>query len=264
VNERAAAPPDFAVDVWADFRGLGFAEGDVAVVTGAGNGIGRSAALLLARSGVTVAGWDVDEQALAAVAADARAFGGEVVPVAADVAETGDIERAWDRTDGVDGVVRYVVNNAGPPSTMQLTVAEGVRIAIGSYAAVTEGFVARHADDAASVTFTASVAGNFRGGGAADWYPAAKAGIAGYARHLAVAHRGRPRANVVAPGLTVTPRTAERFSSAAMQERLTHHPLGRAGAAHEVAAVICFLLSPAASYVNGVVVPVDGGAVLAS
>jgi 3-oxoacyl-[acyl-carrier protein] reductase len=129
---------------------------------------------------------------------------------------------------------------------------------VGSYAAVTDGFVARHSAEAESATFTASIAGNFMVGPTTDWYPAAKAGIVGYMRHAAVKYRGHPRANSVAPGGTVTRRTAEAFSSPMMQERLRNHPLGRAAEADEIAAVICFLLSPAASFVNGVLIPVDG------
>jgi NAD(P)-dependent dehydrogenase (short-subunit alcohol dehydrogenase family) len=246
-----------------DFKALGFAAGEVAVVTGAASGIGRSTALMLARTGLTVAAWDIDEEALGELAAEIERSSGAVFQVIADLSDPSDVDRAWTETDSLNRPVKYLVNNAGPPSMAPLTVAEGVRVAIGSYAATTEGFVDRHAADASSVTFTASIAGNFKGGETADWYPAAKAGIAGYMRHVAVKFRGRPSANGVAPGPTVTPRTKAMFASTAMQERLKRDPLGRPAEGDEIAAVICFLLSPAASFVNGVLLPVDGASICA-
>jgi NAD(P)-dependent dehydrogenase (short-subunit alcohol dehydrogenase family) len=154
--------------------------------------------------------------------------------------------------------IPYLVNNAGPPSTTDVSVVEGLRLAVGSYVAVTEGWLGRHAADASSMTFTSSVAGNFFVGPTTDWYPTAKAGIAGYMRHCAVKLRGRPRSNGVAPTGVVTRRTAEVFASEEMQQRMRTQPMGRAGLADEVAAMICFLLSPAASFINGVLIPVDG------
>jgi NAD(P)-dependent dehydrogenase (short-subunit alcohol dehydrogenase family) len=75
-------------------------------------------------------------------------------------------------------------------------------------------------------------------------------------RHLAVKYRGQPRSNGVAPAGIRTQRTASIPPEA--HERIAKQPMGRMGEPNEVATLICFLLSPAASFINGVLVPVDG------
>jgi NAD(P)-dependent dehydrogenase (short-subunit alcohol dehydrogenase family) len=241
-----------------DFRGLGFQSGEVAVVTGAGNGIGRATAMLLARAGVTVAAWDMDEAGLERVGQEIEAMGGEAHLLAGDLTDQGFVDHGWQTVAQIGGPIRYLVNNAGPASTTPMTVSEGVQVAIGSYAAVAEGFIATAGDDAASMTYTASIAGNFYVGPTPDWYPSAKAGIVGLMRHHAVKYRGNPRVNAVAPAATRTQRTAE--PPPGMAEKIARRPLGRIAEPEEVATLICFLLSPAASFVNGVLVPVDGAA----
>jgi NAD(P)-dependent dehydrogenase (short-subunit alcohol dehydrogenase family) len=241
-----------------NFAGLGFRQGDAVVVTGAANGIGREVALLLARAGLTVSAWDIEESALNEVVTEIAATGAAATGVLVDLANQGAIDSAWNEAASMGHPIPYLVNNAGPPSTTELSVVEGLRLAVGSYVAVTEGWLKHCAAEASSMTFTSSVAGNFFVGPTPDWYPTAKAGIAGYMRHCAVKLRGRPRSNGVAPTGVVTRRTAEVFASEKMQERLRTTPMGRAGMADEVAAMICFLLSPAASFINGVLIPVDG------
>jgi NAD(P)-dependent dehydrogenase (short-subunit alcohol dehydrogenase family) len=241
-----------------DFSGLGFKRGEVAVVTGSANGIGKATALMLARAGVTIAAWDIEDKPLKALVGEIEALGTPVHPIIADISEQAAIDDAWRQTLAIGGPVKYLVNNAGPASTTPLSVAEGVRIAVGSYSAVSNGFFASAGAAAASMTFTASVAGNSVAGGTTDWYPAAKAGVAGLMRHLAVKMRGKPRSNGVAPGSINTRRTAAAQQMPAMQAAFAASPLGRIGEPEEVAATICFLLSPAASYINGQLIAVDG------
>ena len=88
----------------------------------------------------------------------------------------------------------------------------------------------------------------------------AKAAIAGFTRHLALRRPGGIRANAVAPGLIDTPRMVTYMNSDAGRSMVARNPMGRAGRPDDVGATICFLLSPAASDINGVVLPVDGGA----
>ena len=241
----------------ANFSGLGFEDGDVAVVTGAASGIGRATSLMLARSGVTIVAWDVVHEPLDDLVAEIKDLGHQAHKVVADVTDDDAVESAWQQIGKLGVAVPYLVNNAGPASTTPLTVKEGARQAIGSYVEVTEAWLKHHADAAKSVTFTASTAGNAVVGGPNAWYPTVKAGIAGYMRHLAVQLRGHPRSNAIAPGLTVTPRTAVHFTPEA-EERIKQQPMGRAAQPEEQAAGVCFLLSPAASFINGVLLPIDG------
>jgi NAD(P)-dependent dehydrogenase (short-subunit alcohol dehydrogenase family) len=98
-----------------------------------------------------------------------------------------------------------------------------------------------------------------RFGTAPDWYPATKAAITGYTRHLATYSRDQVRANAVAPGMTDTPRLAGFTASEIGQRVLRRIPAGRLARPDEIAWAILFLLSPLASYINGALLVVDGG-----
>ena len=139
--------------------------------------------------------------------------------VLVDLGDQHAIDAAWEDASSMGLPIPYLVNNAGPPSTTDVSVVEGLRLAVGSYVAVTEDWLGRHAADASSMTFTSSVAGNFFVGPTTDWYPTAKAGIAGYMRHCAVELRGRPRSNGVAPTGVVTRREMSSRSSSYPLER---------------------------------------------
>ena len=115
-----------------DFSSLGFQSEEMAVVTGAGNGIGRSVALMLAKSGVAVAAWDIEKEGLEEVVAEIVTAGGTAFPVLADLSEQSGVDSAWEQTGALDRPVQYLVNNAGPPSTTDMPVSEGVRISSGA------------------------------------------------------------------------------------------------------------------------------------
>ncbi|MFC0527275.1 SDR family NAD(P)-dependent oxidoreductase [Phytohabitans kaempferiae] len=239
---------------------LGFTPGDTVIVTGAGSGIGRATAFAAAALGLRVVAWDIDG---AAAAATADAVGGATVAATVDV---GDDEQVGAALAGL-GPVRYLVNNAGPPSGVERPFDEGILLGAGSVRRVTTAWLATplppasvpgSAEPRRAVVNVASVAGTTIGA-SPDWYPAAKAAIAGYTRHLAACRAGEVRANAVAPGMINTPRLAGFAASPVGQRALARVPLGRLGAPENVAHAILFLLSPLAAYVNGVVLVVDGG-----
>jgi NAD(P)-dependent dehydrogenase (short-subunit alcohol dehydrogenase family) len=236
---------------------LGFTAGDVVVVTGAGSGIGRATAVNAAAVGLAVAAWDVDSGGVAATVRGIKEAGGQAVAVTADVTDDGQVAEALSASARL-GDVRYLVNNAGPASAGEFEFDDAIVAGLGSMRRVATAWLDRGRQDEAALVNVASVAGNLIGT-APDWYPAVKAGIMGYTRHLAAHRSDAVRANAVAPGMTDTPRLAGFAASDLGQRVLARIPLHRMASPDEISWAILFLLSPLASYVNGVLLTVDGG-----
>jgi len=236
---------------------LGFTPGDVLVVTGAGSGIGRATAVRGAQVGLAVAAWDLNPDTVQATVDEITGAGGTALAVIADVSDPAAVADGFARTATL-GAARYLVNNAGPPSAVALDFDAALVLAVGSMRRIAETWLATPPPAGASLVNLASVAGNLIGT-ASDWYTAAKAAIAGYTRHLAAYRSDVVRANAVAPGMTDTPRIAGFADSEMGQRVLARVPLHRMATPDEIAWAILFLLSPLASYVNGVLLPIDGG-----
>lgn len=251
---------------------LSFPVGSAAIVTGAASGIGAATAQMLCAADVTVIGIDIDADRLHSLG-----LGPTFHPYVLDTGQPDEVGDHIGRIAARHGPIAHLVNNAGPPSSLPLSIEEGLAQTAGSVQRVTAAWMASLPADSvhASLVNVASVAGAVAGGpppslvtgrgGSADngWYPAGKAAIAGLTRWHAVSAAGRYRANAVAPGITRTPRLHDIADGAYGRDVLARTPLGRLGEAADAARAILFLLSPAASFINGQTLVVDGGGGLA-
>jgi 3-oxoacyl-[acyl-carrier protein] reductase len=241
----------------------------VALITGASSGIGCATAEAMAREGARVAVNYLKNRAgaEAAVAAIAK-VGGEAMAVRADVTSSADVRALVETVRRKWGRVDILVNNAGDLLARRTladmtedywdqVMALNLKSVFLSVKAVWEEMVARQSGCIINVT---SIAGRNGGGPGAAAYAAAKGGLLTYTKGLAreLAPRG-VRVNAVAPGVIATP-YHERYSPPELfQKYIASVPLGRAGTSEEVADVIVFLASPAARYMTGETVEVNGG-----
>lgn len=248
----------------------GRVEGKRAVITGAGMGIGRAAAIKLAAEGARVGLVDVNEGA-AKDAADAVAgIGGEAIVLPADVTDeeqvAGAIETAVDRWGGLDVVVPNAgVLWAGKDDRADRLDATVWRRVIdinltGMFITCKHGIRELLRGGGGAVVCTASPTGLYGLAPGLDAYSSSKAGVYGLIRVLAndYAKEGI-RVNGVIPGFTDTPMNDYVERPGGFDKIVSSIPLGRQGTAEEVANVICFLASDEASYVTGAVWAADGG-----
>ena len=235
----------------------------VALVTGAGRGIGRAIAERLAAEGAKVAALDLDE---ATARATAEAIGG--VGLRMDVTDRASVSAAVAEVERTLGPADILVNNAGwdkaepfvksAEETWDKVIAINLKGPIRMTRAVLDGMIERRRGRIVSI---GSDAGRVGSSGEAV-YSAAKAGIIGFSKTLArELARYQINVNVVCPGPTNTPLLAEvGAGNPKLAEALKRAvPFGRIGEPEEIAAAVAFLASDDAAYVTGQTLSVSGG-----
>lgn len=246
--------------------------GRVAIVTGAGKGIGRASALALARVGAAVAVVDVDDKAGAECVARIEEEGGRAVLHRVDVSRADDVERMVEEVAAVFGRIDVLHNNAGIQTygTVENTpVEEWDRVIDINLKGVflCSKFVIPHMrrQGGGSIINTSSVQALASQPNVAG-YTASKGGVLSLTRNMAVDFaKDNIRVNAVCPGSVDTPmlRWAAGVLTSDADQAIVDwgrlHPLGRVATPEEVAEVVLFLASDRASFVTGAEIKVDGG-----
>ena len=243
-------------------------DGSVAVVTGAGRGMGRAIALRLGREGARVVVAEMNPDHAAEVAQEIKAEGGAAAPVTVDVSRVGDVTRLFGEAVKAFGTVDILVNNAG--IAVERTILDyteedwdrqmGVNVKgvfFCSQAAARlmiprrQGKIVNFASTSAFVASShPEIAYDTSKGAVRQMTVAMAAELAPYGINV----------NAVAPGTTHTEMTRSTLATEdGLAWQLARIPMGRVGQPDDIAAVVLFLCSPEASYITGHTMVADGG-----
>lgn len=241
--------------------------GKVAIVTGAASGMGRATAELFAAQGAAVGLLDRDRAGLDDVTAAIDARGGRCVCVAVDLSDTAAIAPAVEEVRQQLGPIDILVNNAGIPAGATFdaddfdevwsnTFAINLDAQVATVRACLADLLRAPGGRIVNIASTEALGATLR----TAPYTASKHAVVGLTRSLAVelGRRG-VTANCICPGPIRTAMTAPISEEAKEQFARRRVPVGRYGEPEEVAHVVLSLVLPASSYLNGAVIPVDGG-----
>ena len=249
---------------------MGRLEGRVALITGAGSGMGRAAGELFAREGSRVVVVDYVEDAGAATVEAIRAAGGESTFIRADVSKAADCDAMVRHAVSTYGGLHVRYNNAGvfpgddggvletPESTWERVMEVNLK---GVWLGCRAGIPAMVESGGGSIINVASFVALMGAATAQIAYTSSKGGVLAMTREIAVewARKGI-RANSLCPGPIHTPLLEELLSDPARRaRRMVHIPMGRLGVADELAKAALFLASDDSSYMTGASLVVDGG-----
>lgn len=245
--------------------GLG---GKTAVITGGGSGIGRACAQVMARSGADVSIWDCDGEAVEVVLKELEGYDYLVHGAVVDVSDSAQVDRAMSEVLEVLGHVSIAVCNAG---------IGGEALSSGDYTDAAWHQVIQTNLDGVFYTQRAAIRAmkaSGRGGSiinmasilgavgfpTASAYTAAKHGVVGMTQVAAWEHAADGiRVNAVGPGFIRTPLIDNHLTEEVIAELASQHALGRIGEPEEVAELVAWLASDAASFATGAYYPIDGG-----
>jgi 3-oxoacyl-[acyl-carrier protein] reductase len=239
--------------------------GKIALVTGAAQGIGRDIALGLAADGADVAVCDVNLEAAQKTAGDIEAKGRKSLALKANVAATADVTAMIDQVVEKLGRIDILVNNAGitrdglilrmKDEDWDLVLSINLK---GAFLCTKSALKYMSKQRTGTIINIASIVGAMGNAGQAN-YVASKAGLIGLTKTIAREYANRNvTANAVAPGFIDTAMT-KALSEQVRTDLAKQIPLGRLGSSEDVANAVRFLASPAAAYITGQVIHVNGG-----
>jgi NAD(P)-dependent dehydrogenase (short-subunit alcohol dehydrogenase family) len=245
-------------------------DGKVALITGAGNGMGRVASVLFAQEGARIVVADWSEDGGAETVAAVEAAGGEATFVKVDVAKAEQVEAMVAAAMDRFGALHVLYNNAGifpaddggvtetPEPTWDRVMEVNLK---GVWLGCKYGVPAMLASGGGSIVNVASFVALMGAATAQIAYTASKGGVLAMTREIAVEYgRQNIRANSLCPGPIATPMLEELMSDPERkQRRLVHIPMGRLGSASELAKAALFLASDESSFMTGAQLVVDGG-----
>ena len=244
-------------------------EGQTAIVTGGGSGIGRATALRLGAAGANVVIADLHADTAEAVVAEVTAAGGVALAVIGDLSDRAVVERLVSRTVDAFGGIDVLINNAGimddmsgPHEVSDAMWERVIRINLTAPFLLTRAVVPHMLARGKGAIVNTASEGGLRGSAAGTAYTVAKHGIVGLTKSAAVIYRDHGiRVNAVAPGGVATNLEFHPKSDAIGTAVISTHMgnVGRVAQAEEVAAAIVFLASDGASNISGAIVPVDNG-----
>ncbi len=242
-------------------------QGRVAIVTGAGRGMGRAVAQRLAAGGASVVINDLRFEDAQRVADQLTAQGTKSLAVAGDVTRLSDVRRLVDSTTDTFGALHILINNAGvlrPTPVIDIEEDEwdfvvGVNLK-GTYLCSRAALPSMRAEGWGRIVNFSSTAGKNVSTVGGAHYTAAKAGILGFTRHLAKEEAGYGiTVNSVCPGLIDTEMVRDTISVERADAYADSFPIQRLGEPEEVAELVAFLASDRASYITGASLDINGG-----
>lgn len=241
----------------------------IAIITGAGQGIGRALALGLAREGAKIVIADINEEKAASVRREVEAFGETALAIRTDVSNEDFVQSMVDQALREFGKIDILINNAGifPVSSVEEMKEEEWDRVLGTNLfgaflcakAVAGEFLKQGSGRVISITSGRA----FQGAKNAAHYASSKAGIIGFSKSLALELAPRQiTVNVICPGITDTAQPRGHQSEEQIYAQAQKVPLGRIGQPEDLVGTAVFLASDAGAFITGQTVIVNGGSIM--